>query len=115
MSGPAVGSFTERVLSDWSVLDRKRRPNWFVIIALGRRATRACGRPAPSGLGYNTSPNNNDDCYYSRAYYFDDNTLRSIGILNNIKGEDVFNKANKASRGDTTAGRGRVNEFLYTY
>jgi hypothetical protein len=24
------------------------------MIALGRRATRAYGRPAPSGLGYNT-------------------------------------------------------------
>jgi hypothetical protein len=52
VSGPAVGSYTERVSFDWSVPDRKRRPNWSVMIALGRRATRACGRPAPSGLGY---------------------------------------------------------------
>jgi hypothetical protein len=53
---PAVGSYTERVLFDWLVLDRKRRPNWSVIITLGRRTTRACSRPALSGLGYNTIP-----------------------------------------------------------
>jgi hypothetical protein len=52
MSGPAVGSYTERVLIDWPLLDRKRCPNWSVMIASGRRATRACGRPAPGGLGY---------------------------------------------------------------
>jgi hypothetical protein len=53
MSGPAVGSYTERVLFNWSVLDRKRRPNWSVMITLGRRATRAYSRPAPGGLDYN--------------------------------------------------------------
>jgi hypothetical protein len=54
MSGPAVGSYTERVSFNWPVLDRKRRPNWSVIITLGRRTTRACSHPAPSGLGYDT-------------------------------------------------------------
>jgi hypothetical protein len=59
ISGPAVGSYTERVSFNWPVLDRKRRPNWSVMVTLGRRITRAYGRPAPGGLSYNTiSPPN---------------------------------------------------------